>query len=95
MKRKNDYYYIIKPGIFQRKNEETRRRSSSGTFSPGDAAIRKCHTDTSSFVQLAKDGFWLLTKKKKKFYDFYVRCHIETEESANQSKGCGAKLQGL
>ena len=45
-------------------------------------------------VQLAKDGFGLL-KKKKKFYDFCVRCHIETEESANQSKGCDAKLQGL
>jgi hypothetical protein len=40
-------------------------------------------------VQLAKDGFGLL-KKKKKFYDFCVRCHIKTEESANQSKGCGA-----
>jgi hypothetical protein len=46
-------------------------------------------------VQLAKDGFGLLTKKKKKFYDFYVRCHIKTEESANQPEGCGAKLQGL
>ena len=61
----------------------------------GDAAIRKCHTNTATFVQLAKDGFGLLTKKKKKFYDFCVRCHIETEESANQSKGCDAKLQGL
>ena len=26
VKRKNDYYYIIKLGIFQRKNEKTRRR---------------------------------------------------------------------
>ncbi len=60
----------------------------------GDAAIRKCHTDTSLFVQLAKDGFGLL-KKKKKSYDFCVKCHIETEESANQSKGCDAKLKGL
>ena len=60
----------------------------------GDAAIRKCHTDTSLFVQLAKDALGLLTKKKK-FYDFCVRCHIKTEESANQSKGCDAKLKGL
>lgn len=61
----------------------------------GDAAIRKCHTNTVAFVQLAKDALGLLTKKKKKFYDFCVRCHIKTEESANQSKGCDAKLQGL
>ena len=40
MKRKNDYYYIIKLGIFQRKS------------------------------QLAKDGFGLLTKKKKSFMIF-------------------------
>ena len=34
MKRKNDYYYIIKLGIFQRKSEETRRRffRSSAVF---------------------------------------------------------------
>lgn len=32
----------------------------------GDAAIRKCYTNTVAFVQLAKDGFGLLTKKKKK-----------------------------
>lgn len=61
----------------------------------GDAAIRKCHTDTSLFVQLAKDDFGLLTKKKKKFYDFCVRCHVETEKTAYQSKGCDAKLKGL
>lgn len=60
----------------------------------GDAAIRKCDTNTAAFVQLTKDVLGLL-KKKKKFYDFCVRCHVETEESANQSKGCDAKLQGL
>lgn len=35
VKRKNDYYYIIKPGIFQRKSEKTRRcffRSSAVVF---------------------------------------------------------------
>lgn len=61
----------------------------------GDAAIRKCNTNTAAFVQLAKDAFGLLTKKKKKFYDFCVRCHVETEKTANQSKGCDAKLKGL
>jgi hypothetical protein len=79
-------------------NEKSRKHAiipQAERFPRGDAAIRKYHTDTSSFVQLAKDGFGLLTKKKKKFYDFCVRCHIETEESANQSKGCDAKLQGL
>ena len=89
MKRKNDYYYIIKLGIFQRKSEETHRSPR------GDAAIRKCHTNTATFVQLAKDVFGLLTKKKKKSYDFCVKCHMKTEESANQSKGCDAKLKGL
>jgi len=78
-------------------NEKARKHaaiSQAERFPRGDAAIRKYHTDTSSFVQLAKDGFGLL-KKKKKFYDFCVRCHIKTEESANQPKGYGAKLQGL
>jgi hypothetical protein len=51
--------------------------------------------NTAAFVQLAKDAFGLLTKKKKKFYDFCVSCHIKIEESANQSKGCDAKLKGL
>ena len=55
-------------------------------FPRGDAAIRKCHTDTSSFVQLAKDGFGLLTKKKKKFYDFYVRCHIKQKNRQTSRK---------
>jgi len=50
--------------------------------------------NTAAFVQLAKDDLWLLTKKKK-FYDFYVRCHMKTEESANQPEGCDAKLKGL
>ena len=94
MKRKNDYYYIIKPGIFQRKTRKHAAVPQAERFPRGDAAIRKCHTNTSSFVQLAKDSFGLL-KKKKKSYDFCVRCHIKTEESANQPKGCGAKLQGL
>ena len=40
VKRKNDYYYyIIKPGIFQRKNEETRRRFPNGTLLPGEMLL--------------------------------------------------------
>lgn len=78
-------------------NEKTRKHAAASQvehFPRGDAAIRKCHTNTVAFVQLTKDALGLLTKKKK-FYDFCVRCHIETEESANQPEGCGAKLQGL
>lgn len=39
VKRKNDYYYIIKLGIFQRKNEETRRRFPNGTLLPGEMPL--------------------------------------------------------
>jgi len=49
-------------------NEKARKHAAipqAERFPRGDAAIRKCHTDTSSFVQLAKDGFGLLKKKKK------------------------------
>jgi len=35
VKRKNDYYYIIKPGIVQRKSEETRHHFPNGTLLPG------------------------------------------------------------
>ena len=49
----------------------------------------------AGFTGLPKYGFGLLTKKKKKSYDFCVKCHMKTEESANQSKGCDAKLKGL
>jgi len=79
-------------------NEKARKQAAvpqAERFPRGDAAIRKCHTNTVAFVQLAKDDFGLLTKKKKKFYDFCVRCHVETEKTANQSKGYDAKLKGL
>ena len=39
MKRKNDYYYIIKLGIFQRKNEETHRLFPNGTLLPGEMLL--------------------------------------------------------
>ena len=35
VKCKNDYYYIIKLGIFQRKSEETRHHFPNGTLLPG------------------------------------------------------------
>lgn len=78
-----------------KKRENTPSFPKRNTSPRGDAAIRKCHTNTVTFVQLAKDALGLLTKKKKKFYDFCVRCHVETEKTANQSKGCDAKLKGL
>lgn len=66
VKRKNDYYYIIKLDIFQRKSEETTPSFPKRNTSPrGDAAIRKCYTNTVAFVQLTKDALGLLTKKKK------------------------------
>lgn len=39
VKRKNDYYYIIKLGIFQRKSEETRHHSPNGTLLPGEMPL--------------------------------------------------------
>ena len=50
MKRKNDYYYIIKLGIFQRKSEETRRRSPSGTLLPGEMLLSENAIQTLSIL---------------------------------------------
>ena len=60
----------------------------------GNAVIQKCQKTLLLFVQLTKDDLLLLTKKKK-FYAFCIKCRMKTKESANQSKGCDAKLQGL
>ena len=95
MKRKNDYYYIIKLGIFQRKSEETRRLFPNGTLLPGEMLLSENFIQTLSFLCNSLKMLWGLLTKKKKFYDFCVRCHMKTEESANQSKGCDAKLKGL
>lgn len=59
----------------------------------GDADIQNAQKTLLIFVQLTKDDLWLLTKKK--FYIFCIKCRMKTKESANQSKGCDAKLQGL
>ena len=96
MKHKNDYYYIIKLGIFQRKSEKTRHHFPNGTLLPRAMLLSENVIQTLPLLcNLPKVILGYLKKKKKKFYDFCVRCHIKTEESANQSKGCEAKLQGL
>ena len=71
MKRKNDYYYIIKLGIFQRKSEETRHHFPNGTLLPGEMLLSENAIQTlPDFVQLAKDALGLLTKKKKSLMIF-------------------------
>lgn len=95
VKRKNDYYYIIKLGIFQRKSEKTRHHSPNGTLLPGRCCYPKMSYKHCRFCATHQRCFGVIDKKKKKFYDFCVRCHMKTEESANQSKGCDAKLKGL
>ena len=94
VKRKNDYYYIIKPGIFQRKSEETRRLFPSGTFSPGRCRYPKMPYRYFLFCATRQRWFWVIDKKKKKVLWFLCKMPHKTEESANQSKGCDAKLQG-
>lgn len=73
MKRKNDYYYIIKPGIFQRKNEETRRHSPSGTFSPGRYRYPKMPYKHCRFCATRQRWFWVIDKKKKKSFMIFVQ----------------------
>ena len=85
VKRKNDYYYIIKPGIFQRKSEETRRRSPSGTFSPGRCRYPKMPYKYFLFCATRQRWFWVI-EKKKKFYDFCVRCHIKQKNRQTSRK---------
>ena len=50
MKRKNDYYYIIKLGIFQRKSEETRRLFPNGTLLPGEMLLSENVIQTLSLL---------------------------------------------
>jgi len=48
-------------------NEKTRKHaiiSQTEHFSPGQCGYPKMQKNTVAFVQLAKDAFWLLTKKK-------------------------------
>ena len=50
MKRKNDYYYIIKLGIFQRKSEETRHHFPNGTLRPGAMLLSENAIQTLSIL---------------------------------------------
>jgi hypothetical protein len=50
MKRKNDYYYIIKLGIFQRKSEETRYHFPNGTLLPGEMLLSENVIQTLSIL---------------------------------------------
>lgn len=50
VKRKNDYYYIIKLGIFQRKNEETRHHFPNGTLLPGEMLLSENAIQTLSLL---------------------------------------------
>ena len=71
MKRKNDYYYIIKLGIFQRKNEETRCLFPNGTLLPGEMLLSENVIQTLPFLcNLPKMVLGYLKKKKKSFMIF-------------------------
>ena len=50
MKRKNDYYYIIKLGIFQRKSEKTRHHSPNETLLPGEMLLSENVIQTLSIL---------------------------------------------
>ena len=50
VKRKNDYYYIIKLGIFQRKIEETRHHFTNGTLLPGEMLLSENVIQTLSLL---------------------------------------------
>ena len=73
VKRKNDYYYIIKLGIFQRKSEETRRHFPSGTFSPGRCRYPKIPYRYFLFCATRQRWFWVIDKKKKKVLCFLCK----------------------
>ena len=63
---------------------------------PQDFVFILFSTLCTSFVYFSKLSFVILTKKKK---EYLILCNmlfpLKTEESASQSKGCDAKLQGL
>jgi len=58
MKRKNDYYYIIKLGIFQRKSEETRHHFSNGTLLPGEMLLSENVIQTLSLLCNSPKMLW-------------------------------------
>ena len=58
VKRKNDYYYIIKLGIFQRKNEETRHHFPNGTLLPGEMPLSENVIQTLSILCNSPKMLW-------------------------------------
>lgn len=58
VKRKNDYYYIIKLDIFQRKNEETRRLFPNGTLLPGEMLLSENVIQTLSILCNSPKMLW-------------------------------------
>ena len=58
MKRKNDYYYIIKLGIFQRKSEKTRRLFPNGTLLPGEMLLSENVIQTLSILCNSPKMLW-------------------------------------
>jgi len=58
VKRKNDYYYIIKPGIFQRKSEETRHHFPNGTLLPGAMLLSENVIQTLSILCNSPKMLW-------------------------------------
>lgn len=73
MKRKNDYYYIIKPGIFQRKSEETRRLFPNGTLLPGTMRLSQNAKKHCCFCATRQRCFLVIDKKKKKVLRFLCK----------------------
>ena len=70
VKRKNDYYYIIKLGIFQRKSEETRRLFPNGTLLPGEMLLSENVIQTLSLLCNLPKMFLGYFQKKKSFMIF-------------------------
>lgn len=58
VKRKNDYYYIIKLDIFQRKNEETRHHFPNGTLLPGEMLLSENVIQTLSILCNSPKMLW-------------------------------------
>ena len=72
VKRKNDYYYIIKPGIFQRKSEKTRHHSPNGTLLPGEMLLSENVIQTLPILCNLPFGVFKKKKKKKKSFMIFV-----------------------
>ena len=73
VKRKNDYYYIIKLGIFQRKSEETCHHFPNGTLLPGEMPLSENVIQTLSLLCNLPKMLWGCWQKKKKVLWFLCK----------------------